>query len=61
MSMSSKDSVEVAIRAANIAKTVLELMNPKTPRLARMILEDACRQIAELDDRLISMGGKEQP
>ena len=61
MSMNSKDYLEVAVRAATIAKTVLELMNPSTPRLARFTLNDVRKQVNELDNRLIEMGGGDVP
>lgn len=55
--MESKDSIEVAIRAAGIARDVLKMIDIGNPRIAMMQLHEAARQMKELDDRLNQMMG----
>jgi len=48
MSMESKDSIEMALRAAMIAKSVLGLLDTRDLTVAKLITEEAVRKLNEL-------------
>ncbi len=44
--------IEVSLRAAKIASTILQLLGTNRKCLARLIVADAAKQLMELDNRL---------
>ena len=46
--MESKDSIEMALRAAMIAKSVLGLLDTRDLTVAKLITEEAVRKLNEL-------------
>ena len=56
--MESKDSIEIALRAAMIAKSVLGLLETKDLTVAKLITMEAMRKLDELHRLILSKGAK---
>ena len=55
--MTPQDKIEISLRAAMLAKRVLDLVNPTSRVVASLVLKDAIKQLGELAEKVDKLPG----